>query len=182
MANAGINVGSAEQASKSKSTVNNVSKRLHQELRTLMMSSCPGISAFPQENDIFTWVGTIEGAEGTVYEGLKYQLSLTFPPQYPLEAMQVKFETPCFHPNVDTHGNICLDILKEKWSALYDVRTVLLSIQSLLSEPNNESPLNGHAADLWKDQTAYRQVLKEHYHKNVEGAKEKSSSVMQKLS
>ena len=47
--------------------------------------------------------------------------------------MQVKFETPCFHPNVDTHGNICLDILKEKWSALYDVRTVLLSIQSLLS-------------------------------------------------
>ena len=68
-----------------------------------------------------------------VYEGLKYHLTLTFPPNYPHEALQVKFETPCFHPNVDTHGNICLDILKEKWSALLDVRTVLLSIQSLLA-------------------------------------------------
>lgn len=44
----------------------------------------------------------------------------------------MKFETPCYHPNVDQSGNICLDILKEKWSALYDVRTILLSLQSLL--------------------------------------------------
>ena len=41
----------------------------------------------------------------------------------------VRFETAIFHPNVDTHGNICLDILKEKWSAAYSVRTILLSIQ-----------------------------------------------------
>lgn len=162
-------------------TVKNVSKRLQQELRTLMMSNSPGISAFPQDNDIFTWLGTIEGAEGTAYDGLKYQLVLTFPPQYPLEAMHVKFVTPCFHPNVDTHGNICLDILKEKWSALYDVRTILLSIQSLLAEPNNDSPLNGHAADLWKNPTAYRKVVLEQYDKNLKGAQEKSSQ-MQKLS
>ena len=58
------------------------------------------------------------------------------------------FDTPCFHPNVDQHGNICLDILKEKWSAAYSVRTVLLSIQSLLGEPNNDSPLNAYAAKV----------------------------------
>ena len=46
----------------------------------------------------------------------------------------VRFTSPCFHPNVDKHGNICLDILKENWSALYEVRTILLSIQSLLGE------------------------------------------------
>jgi ubiquitin-protein ligase len=40
---------------------------------------------------------------------------------YPYQSPTVKFATPCFHPNVDTHGNICLDILKEKWSALYEV-------------------------------------------------------------
>lgn len=45
----------------------------------------------------------------------------------------MRFLTPCYHPNVDAQGNICLDILKEKWSALYDVRTILLSIQSLLA-------------------------------------------------
>ena len=44
----------------------------------------------------------------------------------------MKFETPCFHPNVDTYGNICLDILKEKWSAAYSVHSVLVSLQSLL--------------------------------------------------
>uniref|UniRef100_A0A8B9ENF4 Ubiquitin conjugating enzyme E2 C n=1 Tax=Anser cygnoides TaxID=8845 RepID=A0A8B9ENF4_ANSCY len=55
---------------------------------------------------------------------------------------------------VPQRGNICLDILKDKWSALYDVRTILLSIQSLLAEPNIESPLNTHAAELWKNQTA----------------------------
>ncbi len=60
----------------------------------------------------------------------------------------MRFETSCFHPNVDQHGNICLDILKEKWSAAYSVRTVLLSIQSLLGEPNNDSPLNAYAAKV----------------------------------
>ena len=48
---------------------------------------------------------------------------------YPFKAPTVRFETPLFHPNVDVHGNICLDILKEKWSAAYSVRTILVSIQ-----------------------------------------------------
>ena len=63
-----------------------------------------------------------------------YKLRLDFPAGYPYTAPTVRFTTPCFHPNVDKHGNICLDILKEKWSALYEVRTILLSIQSLLGE------------------------------------------------
>ena len=41
---------------------------------------------------------------------------------------------------------------QEKWSALLDVRTILLSIQSLLAEPNNDSPLNSEAAELWENQ------------------------------
>jgi len=71
-----------------------------------------------------------------VYNGLSYKLVLDFPNGYPYKAPTVKFETPCYHPNVDGSGNICLDILKEKWSALYDVRTILLSIQSLLGGDN----------------------------------------------
>nr|CAG4641221.1 EOG090X0DZY [Eulimnadia texana] len=138
-------------------------KRLQQELMTLMMAQDKGISAFPNGDTIFSWIGTIKGAASTVYEGLEFKLSLNFPSGYPFTAPVVKFVTPCFHPNVDEAGNICLDILKDKWSAVYDVRAVLLSIQSLLGDPNNDSPLNARAAQLWKNQEQYRKELLEKY-------------------
>ncbi|XP_039354521.1 ubiquitin-conjugating enzyme E2 C [Mauremys reevesii] len=144
-----------------------VGKRLQQELMALMMAGDKGISAFPESDNLFRWIGTIDGAAGTVYEELRYKLSLEFPDGYPYNAPTVKFLTPCYHPNVDTQGNICLDILKDKWSALYDVRTILLSIQSLLGEPNIESPLNTHAAELWKNQAAFKKHLQETYAKQV---------------
>ncbi|KAM9758038.1 ubiquitin-conjugating enzyme E2 C-like isoform 2-T2 [Menidia menidia] len=110
-----------------------VSKRLQQELMTLMMSGDKGISAFPESDNLFKWIGTIDGAQGTVYEGLRFRLALDFPPAYPYQAPRVRFLTPCFHPNVDQQGSICLDILKDRWSALLDARSLLLSIQSLLA-------------------------------------------------
>jgi len=140
-----------------------VARRLQSELMGLMTKADAGISAFPDGDNIFNWVGTIEGAAGTVYEGLTYKLSLAFPNDYPFKAPTVKFETPCFHPNVDQFGNICLDILKEKWSSVYDVRAVLLSIQSLLGEPNNASPLNAQAAQLWDNQEEYQKTLRKRY-------------------
>lgn len=127
----------------------------------LMMSTDKSISAFPDGENLFKWIGTISGPKGTVYDGLRYKLSLEFPNSYPYAAPIVKFVTPCFHPNVDTGGNICLDILKDKWSALYDVRTILLSIQSLLGEPNNDSPLNAQAAEMWCNQAEYKKHLLE---------------------
>ncbi|GLG99676.1 Uncharacterized protein GBIM_06087 [Gryllus bimaculatus] len=143
-----------------------VSKRLQKELMVLMMNPDQSVSAFPEGENLFKWVGTITGAAGTVYEGLTYKLSLEFPHSYPYSAPVVRFTTPCYHPNVDHAGNICLDILKEKWSALYDVRTLLISIQSLLGEPNNESPLNPHAASLWPDQVEYKRQLRAEYEKH----------------
>lgn len=67
------------------------------------------------------------------YEGLTYKLKLVFPDTYPYKAPLITFETPCFHPNVDEHGNICLDILKEKWSSAFSVSTILQSLRSLLA-------------------------------------------------
>merc|ERR1712018_311316 len=140
-----------------------VSKRLQQELMSLMMSNDKGISAFPDGDKLFEWIATVNGPADSVYDGLKYKLRLEFPAAYPYTAPTVKFVTPCFHPNVDQHGNICLDILKEKWSALYEVRTILLSIQSLLGEPNNDSPLNTQAATMWSNQIQYKRLLHEKY-------------------
>merc|ERR1711997_124830 len=147
-----------------------VSKRLQTELMSLMMGSDKGISAFPDGDNLLSWIGTVEGPKESVYEGLTYKLRLDFPANYPYQSPTVRFSTPCFHPNVDNHGNICLDILKEKWSALYEVRTILLSIQSLLGEPNNDSPLNTHASGLWSNQTAYKKLLLEKYERDSQAA------------
>ncbi|OIW11123.1 hypothetical protein TanjilG_22930 [Lupinus angustifolius] len=136
-----------------------VLRRLQSELMALMMSGDSGISAFPEEDNIFCWKGTIEGSKDTVFEGNEYKLSLSFPNDYPFKPPKVKFETTCFHPNVDMQGNICLDILQDKWSSAYDVRTILLSIQSLLGEPNISSPLNPQAAQLWSNQEEYRKMV-----------------------
>ena len=141
-------------------------KRLQKELMSLMMDAddLEGLaSAFPDEDNLFKWVGTIKGSDATVFEGLEYAIAIAFPGDYPYTAPKITFTTPIFHPNVDTHGNICLDILKEKWSAAYSVKTMLMSLQSLLGEPNNESPLNVQAAQLWENQAEYkRQTQKKH--------------------
>ncbi|XP_027462750.1 ubiquitin-conjugating enzyme E2 C-like isoform X2 [Zalophus californianus] len=120
-----------------------VGNRLQQEPMTLMMSGDKGIFAFPESDNLFKWVGTIHGAAGTVYEDLRYKLSLEFPSGYPYNAPT------------------------DKWSALYDVRTILLSIQGLLGEPNIDSPLNMYAAELWKNPTAFKKYLQETYSKQV---------------
>ncbi|KAI9682212.1 MAG: Ubiquitin-conjugating enzyme E2 C [Caeruleum heppii] len=138
-----------------------VTKRLQTELMQLMMSATPGVSAFPNaDGNLLNWTGTITGPEGTHYDGLIFKLSFAFPANYPFAPPTVLFKTPIYHPNVDFSGRICLDILKDKWSAVYNVQSVLLSLQSLLGEPNNASPLNGQAAELWdKDPVEYKRLV-----------------------
>ncbi|KAK4227248.1 ubiquitin-conjugating enzyme/RWD-like protein [Podospora fimiseda] len=133
-------------------------KRLQTELMQLMTSPAPGVSAFPSaDGNLLSWRATIEGPEDTPYAGLTFKLSFEFPGNYPYQPPQVLFRTPIYHPNVDFSGRICLDILKDKWTAAYNIQTVLLSLQSLLGEPNNNSPLNGEAAELWdKDPALFK--------------------------
>ncbi|PGH12846.1 hypothetical protein AJ80_06555 [Polytolypa hystricis UAMH7299] len=134
----------------SRNDTQSVTKRLQSELMQLMMSPSPGISAFPDaDGNLLSWTATISGPTETPYENLTIKLSFAFPANYPYSPPTVLFKTPIYHPNVDFSGRICLDILKDKWSAVYNVQTVLLSLQSLLGEPNNASPLNGQAAELW---------------------------------
>jgi len=126
-----------------------------------MMSTTPGISAFPNsDTDLMHWTGTITGPVETPYSGMTFRLSFEFPAAYPYVPPVVFFKTPIYHPNIDFSGRICLDILKEKWSAIYNVQSVLLSLQSLLGEPNNSSPLNGQAAELWNsDMVEYTRLV-----------------------
>ncbi|KAI3821753.1 hypothetical protein L1987_09325 [Smallanthus sonchifolius] len=127
-----------------------VLKRLQSELMDLMMNGDSGISAFPEGDNIFCWKGTISRSKDTVFQGTEYKLSLLFPNDYPFKPPMVKFEIGCFHPNVGVFGNICLDILQDKWSSTYDVR---------IAEPNIALPLNTQAAALWSNQEEYRKMV-----------------------
>ncbi|GAA5858195.1 hypothetical protein JCM8547_005687 [Rhodosporidiobolus lusitaniae] len=161
------------QAASQASNAATVAKRLQSELMALMMSPpAAGITAFPEsDSDMTFWRGRLSGAEGTVYEGHTYAISLRFPNDYPYAPPTVRFESTLFHPNIDLHGNVCLDILKAstpstpegKWSPALSVSTILVSLQSLLGEPNNDSPLNVQAAQLWDDQEAFKRELAKHY-------------------
>jgi ubiquitin-conjugating enzyme E2 C len=105
------------------------------------MAAPPGISAFPSSDTNFlSWIATITGPADTPYADLIFKLSFVFPNNYPYAPPTVLFKTPIYHPNIDFSGRICLDILKEKWSAIYNVQSVLLSLQSLLGEPNKYVP------------------------------------------
>ena len=76
------------------------------------MAKINGVSAFPDGDNLFTWLGTIVGPVGTPYEGLSYRIVMKFPEDYPYKAPNIMFETPIYHPNIDMNGTICLDILK----------------------------------------------------------------------
>ena len=119
-----------------------------------MMKPTPGITAFPSDSDITLWTATIDGPADTPYAGLVFKLSMEFANNYPYSPPTVLFKTPIYHPNVDFSGRICLDILKDKWSPALQIRTVLLSIQALLSAPNPDDPLANDVADHWKTDEA----------------------------
>jgi ubiquitin-conjugating enzyme E2 C len=124
--------------------------RLQTELMQLMTSPAPGVSAFPgADGNLTSWTATIEGPDDTPYAGLTFKLSFAFPANYPYAPPTVLFKTPIYHPNVDFSGRICLDILKDKWTAAYNIQTVLLSLQSLLGEPNKYAQPN-LTSEPWK--------------------------------
>jgi ubiquitin-conjugating enzyme E2 N len=113
-----------------------------------------GISATPYQDNLRYFAVAIEGPEDSPYENGVFQLELFLPSDYPMAPPKVRFLTKIYHPNVDKLGRICLDILKDKWSPALQIRTVLLSIQALLSAPNPDDPLDNNVAEVWKNDEA----------------------------
>lgn len=102
-------------------------------------------------DNVMKWNAVIIGPNDTPYEDGTFRLVLQFDEQYPNKPPSVKFLSPMFHPNVYASGDLCLDILQNRWSPTYDVSLILTSIQSLLNDPNINSPANVEAANLYKD-------------------------------
>ncbi|CAF0723883.1 unnamed protein product [Brachionus calyciflorus] len=124
--------------------------RILKETQRLMQEPVPGISATPDESNAKYFHVMILGPSESPYEGGAFKLELFLPEEYPMAPPKVRFMTKIYHPNIDKLGRICLDILKDKWSPALQIRTVLLSIQALLSAPNPDDPLDNQVANQWK--------------------------------
>ncbi|XP_065066796.1 ubiquitin-conjugating enzyme E2 N [Rhopilema esculentum] len=125
-------------------------RRIMKETQKLVAEPVPGITASPDENNARYFHVIISGPKDSPFEGGIFKLELFLPEEYPMSAPKVRFMTKIYHPNVDKLGRICLDILKDKWSPALQIRTVLLSIQALLSAPNPDDPLANDVAEQWK--------------------------------
>jgi ubiquitin-protein ligase len=118
----------------------NAIKRITKELNDLKKNPPVGISIGEKKN-LYEWDATIIGPSETPYEGAIFCLKIVFPKFYPFTAPTVTFTTPIFHCNIRKEGSICLDILKDNWSPALTIEKVLLSISSLLANPNPNDPL-----------------------------------------
>ena len=129
-------------------------KRITKELADLIKDPPANCSAGPIQDkhgnsDMMKWTATILGPAGSPYQGGIFFLEIIIPLEYPFKPPHVKFTTKIYHCNINDKGGICLDILKDNWSPALTIAKVLLSISSLLTDPNPKDPLVGEIASQY---------------------------------
>ncbi|XP_054064208.1 ubiquitin-conjugating enzyme E2 G1 [Rissa tridactyla] len=138
---------------------------LRRQLAELNKNPVEGFSAgLIDDNDLYRWEVLIIGPPDTLYEGGVFKAHLTFPKDYPLRPPKMKFITEIWHPNVDKNGDVCISILhepgedkygyekpEERWLPIHTVETIMISVISMLADPNGDSPANVDAAKEWRE-------------------------------
>ncbi|KAI5475866.1 beta dna polymerase [Pseudohyphozyma bogoriensis] len=137
-------------------------KRINKELLDLGRDPPSSCSAGPTGDNMFNWQATIMGPSDSPYSGGVFFLTITFPTDYPFKPPKIAFTTKIYHPNINANGSICLDILREQWSPALTISKVLLSICSMLTDPNPDDPLVPEIANLYKtDRPRYESTARE---------------------
>ncbi|KAK4131047.1 ubiquitin-conjugating enzyme [Trichocladium antarcticum] len=137
-------------------------KRITKELTDLGRDPPSSCSAGPSGDDLFNWQATIMGPSESPYTNGVFFLSIVFPTDYPFKPPKVQFTTRIYHPNINANGSICLDILRDQWSPALTISKVLLSICSMLTDPNPDDPLVPEIAHVYKtDRAKYEQTARE---------------------
>eukprot|EP00039_Didymoeca_costata_P019975 m.339579 g.339579 ORF g.339579 m.339579 type:complete len:168 (+) comp18873_c0_seq1:171-674(+) len=143
-------------------------RRLAKEYKELRRNGPDGILAGPVSDDnFFEWEAIIAGPVDTPFEGGLFSAQLSFPKDYPLNPPKMKFTCQMFHPNVYEDGSVCISILHapgedpsgyeqaaERWSPVQSIEKILLSVVSILAEPNDESGANVDASKMWREDRA----------------------------
>ncbi|VDP92495.1 unnamed protein product [Echinostoma caproni] len=137
-------------------------RRLMNDFRKIQLDPPPGVYAVPLDDNILKWHAIILGADGTPFADGIFKLTMEFTENYPNVPPTVRFVSKMFHPNVYADGSICLDILQNMWSSSYNIGAILTSLQSLLGDPNPNSPANASAAELFEeDKREYERRVRE---------------------
>lgn len=126
----------------------------YKQLSTDPNTLFPAVGPISEDNYL-EWEALVPGPDGTPFEGGVFSARLSFPASYPLEPPTMRFEPPIFHPNVYADGLVCISILhapgddpnmyessSERWSPVQSIEKILLSVLSMLAEPNVESGAN----------------------------------------
>jgi ubiquitin-conjugating enzyme E2 R len=149
------------------SNSNSALRALTVELKHLHSEPVEGFTVTANDENLFEWTVAIFGPPKTLYEGGYFKASLRFPTNYPYSPPAMRFLTKVWHPNVYENGDLCISILHppvddphsgemacERWNPTQSVRTILMSVISLLNEPNTSSPANVDASVMfrkWKE-------------------------------
>ena len=139
-------------------------QRINQESRKITKNLPDNCSAYPvgDSPDMYEWQGHITGPSDTPYAGGTFFLNIHLPKEYPFLPPKVNFTSRIYHCNINQHGGISLDILGDQWSPALSIATILISIMSLLSEPNPDEPLVPEIARIYKvDKVQHDQRAKE---------------------
>merc|ERR1719507_209107 len=161
-------MNSGNSSSVSTAASSSAVRALALELKGLAEDPLEGIrSRLVNEDNLFEWEVALFGPPDTLYQGGYFKAHMKFPPDYPYSPPSVRFITKVWHPNVYENGDLCISILHppvddphsgelpcERWNPTQNVRTILLSVVSLLNEPNTYSPANVDASVMfrrWKD-------------------------------
>ena len=146
-------------------------KRLQKELKFISDETDANISASIVDDNMYHWIGIIGGPIKTAYEEGIFELDIHIPEDFPHTPPKIQFITKVYHPNINESGHICLDILKKSaWSPAQTIRTLLISIISLLDNPNPDDPLVGRIAREYTDDIKkFKKNAREHPEKYAMG-------------
>jgi ubiquitin-protein ligase len=137
-------------------------RRIQREHQDLVKDAPENCSAGPRGDNLYIWDALIIGPPDSPFAGGMFKLEINFSADYPFKPPKIIFLTKIYHPNISSSGSICLDILKDKWSPALTIAKVLLSISSLLTDPNPNDPLVPSVANQYiNDREAYNKTARE---------------------
>ncbi|XP_023715843.1 uncharacterized protein LOC111868948 [Cryptotermes secundus] len=135
--------------------------RLRNELKSLRTDPPEGIEAAPLDQKCCHWQATITGPVGSPYEGGLFYLYLQIPYSYPMCPPIVRFLTRIFHPNVSRHGHVGIDSIQHNWSLALTISKVLISVQSLLTDPYCQVCMEPAVGALYmKDRSTFEDIAR----------------------
>jgi len=123
---------------------NGAELRAHKDISE--MQQIPGTKLeFPNPDNLMLFNLFVTPTDG-LYKGAEFKFIITVPQDYPYSPPKASCETPIYHPNIDTEGHVCLNILRAEWMPVLNLGAVVFGIVTLFLEPNPDDPLNKVAA------------------------------------